>query len=255
MTQAKKLKKAVRARSRKTGESYAAARRQVLAARQKRSQRPAPELVAAPLPAAMGRSKPQKAGLNDANVVKKTGHGFEHWFSVLDAFGAKEKGHTASAEHLYEAHGVPGWHAQMITVAYERERGIRALNQRCDGSFEVSVSRTLPADATDVVDAIGNARRREAWLEGADPDLARALNAAFEGPKARKVTIANKSYCYARLRYPWDGAAVDILITKKPKGGSSIVAANHGLPDAGLVEKRRRLWRAALGSLQAHLAR
>ena len=83
--------------------------------------------------------------------------------------------------------------------------------------------------------------------------LAGALNAAFEVPKARKVTIKDSSY--ARLRYPWDGAAVEIRIYGKPKGGSSIVADNKDLPEAGLVEKRRMLWRAAFESLQGHLSR
>lgn len=46
MTEAKKLKQAIRARSAKTGESYTAARLQVLKARQKRT----PQRTAAPPP-------------------------------------------------------------------------------------------------------------------------------------------------------------------------------------------------------------
>ena len=60
--------------------------------------------------------------------LKKTGHGLDHWFAVLDRFGAVEKGHTASARHLYEDHGVDGWYAQGITVVV-RARARRARHE------------------------------------------------------------------------------------------------------------------------------
>src|SRR5687768_15705436 len=133
MTQQKKLKKAIRARSEKTGESYTAARRQVLLAREE----PAP-LPPAPKP-------PAKGGISEESVLKKTGHGLDHWFGVLDTFGGAAQGHTAMAAHLYKEHGIPGWHSQGITVAYERARGLREVNQACTGKFQVTVSKTVPA--------------------------------------------------------------------------------------------------------------
>jgi hypothetical protein len=174
-------------------------------------------------------------------LKKKTGHGLDHWFAVLDAFDAPKKGHTASAAHLYEAHGVPGWYAQMVTVAYERERGLRAINQTSAGDFQVSVTKSVPASIGEVADALGRAELRRAWLRAADPGLSRALNAAFEGPKAKQVTI--KSPTHARLRFRWGRGTVEIHVYGKPKGGSSIVAANTGLERGELVEEpaaRRR---------------
>jgi len=268
MTQLKKLKKAVRARSRKTGESYAAARRQVLEARRRRALarglvRPAPESVArasrpSAAPAAFPKAAPAaaafaKSGMSEAAIVKKTGKGLDHWFPVLDAFGATEKGHKASARHLNAAHGVPGWHAQGITVAYERRHGLRALNQSCVGSFQVSVSKAVPAPVTEVADLIGSAPRRAAWLADVDPELARALEAAFKGGTPRSVSVRDATY--ARLRYPWDGKAVELRITGKKGGGSTVVADNTSLPDVSLVEDRRSRWRAALEALRSHLQR
>ena len=74
MTQARKLKKQIRSRARKTGESYTAARRQLL---ESRRPRPAPQ-------AAVAEALPK----GEARLVERTGHGFRHWFAVLDAFGA-----------------------------------------------------------------------------------------------------------------------------------------------------------------------
>jgi hypothetical protein len=255
MTRQKKLKKTIRARSRKTGESYTAARRQVLEARRRKvggatlaAASKAPPTAAPPRgPSARPRRQ------SEASVIEKTGHGLDHWFAVLDAFDATKKGHTASAAHLYEAHGVPGWHSQMITVAYERERGLRAMNQTSAGDFQVSITKSLPAAVAEVADAIGRADRRRAWLRGADPALSRALNAAFVGSKAKQVTM--KSPTHARLRFRWDRSTVEIHVYGKPKGGSSIVAANTGLERAELVEQRRAQWKAALEALKSYLTR
>ena len=236
MTQANKLKQEIRARARKTGESYTAARRQVLLARRKEepAARPAPKPVT-----------------SDASVLKKTGHALDHWFGVLDAFGAPSKGHTAAARHLQADFGVPGWHAQMITVTYERARGLRASNQSCAGDFQVSVSKALPVSVAAVVEALGTARRPE-WLKGADPELARAVEAAFQGPKPASVSL--KGDAAARLRFRWDGSVVEIRIVAK-KGGATVVADNTKLRGAAEVETRRRLWRTALEGLKAHLSR
>jgi hypothetical protein len=246
MTKAKKLKKIIRERATKTGERYTAARRQVLLAREKKAT--APKAAVAPV----GRSAP-RGGISDAAVAKKTGHGFDHWFAVLDAFDVATKGHTAGAGHLHSTHGVPGWHAQMITVAYERTRGLRVANQGSTGGFQVSVSKTVGASVAAVAAVFNDARRREQWLKTADAELRRGLNAALGGAKAKQVVL--KSADYGRLRYAWDGA-VEIRITGKPKGsGCTVVADNMDLKDAGEVERRRAAWRAALEALKEHQGR
>jgi hypothetical protein len=237
MTHQKKLKRAIRARSRKTGESYTAARRHIFQARRK--------------PPASSPSVRSRTG--EAGLIKKTGHGYDHWFGVLDAFGATGKGHTASAAHLSRDHGVPSWHCQMVTVAYERERGLRAMNQSCAGDFQVNVSKVVPTSVADVVDALRSPRRRAKWLTAADPVLGRALQAAFAGPSPREVKVRDEGL--ARLRYPWDGTAVEIAIMEKPNGRTSVVASCTKLTGPDQVEERRAQWRDALNSLKDYLDR
>jgi hypothetical protein len=98
--------------------------------------------------------------LIDEKVREKTGQGLDHWFAVLDQFGGVAKGHSALATHIYADHGVPGWYAQGITVAYERARGVRTLNQRVSGDYEVSVSKVVSGDTKAVARAFTDARRR-----------------------------------------------------------------------------------------------
>jgi hypothetical protein len=242
MTQQKRLKRVIRARSRKTGESYAAARRHVLHGRRR--------TVAVPAaPVRPARKVAPRQG--EAGVIRKTGHGYDHWFAILDAFGAAAKGHTASAAHLRAEQGVPGWHSQMITVAYERERGLRTVNQSAAGGFQVDVSKTVPVPLAEVVDTLRSARRRAAWLRGVDPTLSRALEAAFAGPKPRQVKVRENGI--AGLSYPWGTGRVTIYLAGKPNGRTSVVASTTKLSGLHEVEERRAQWKAALEGLKGYL--
>ena len=101
MTRASALKQVIRARAAKTGERYTTARRHILKDLQQphRSRRLVPSQRPRHERHAAGSSK---GSVSDAKSLEKTGHGLDHWFDVLDRFGAVEKGHTAAARHLYD---------------------------------------------------------------------------------------------------------------------------------------------------------
>ena len=65
-------------------------------------------------------------GIAEETIRAKTGKASDEWYAILDVWGAEEKGHTASAKHLREAHGVSPWWAQALTVRYEYARGLRS---------------------------------------------------------------------------------------------------------------------------------
>ena len=240
MTRARALKHAIRERAAKTGERYTTARRHVLAAIAPRTIAPAP--APRPAPAA-----PTKGSVSNAKAIEKTGHGLEHWFAVLDRFGAVEKGHTAAARHLYDDHKVPGWYSQGITVAYERARGVRALNQRCDGEYEVSVSKVIAADTAKVIRAFTDARLRKRWIGKADPKLAAALTAAVSDKKSKGFVVRPDGQ--ARFRYKWDGTTVQFYLLPKPGGKVSLVVQHTKLAGAEAVAERRTQWKAAFGAV------
>jgi len=250
MTRARALKQVIRARAARTGERYTTARRHVLKDLQERSGPPARPLTTAASRIAAAPASP-KGSLSDAKSLEKTGHGLDHWFGVLDRFGAVEKGHTAAARHLYETHHVDGWYAQGITVAYERARGIRALNQRCDGGYEVSVSKVITADAPAVIKTLTDERQRRR-VKGVDAGLVKALWTALDSPASKGFVVRPDGQ--ARFRYKWDGTTVQLYLLPKPGGKVSFVATNTKLSGAAAVEQRRTQWRAALNALAATLA-
>lgn len=254
MTRARALKAVIRARAAKTGERYTTARRHVL-----KDLVPRPELVASPgaKPAAAPDVAPPaattKGGLSDAKSREKTGHGLDHWFDVLDRFAGVEKGHTASARHLYDDHSVPGWYAQGITVAYERARGVRAVNQRCDGEYEVSVSKVAVTTTADVVKALTTARGRKRWITGVDPALAKALARGVDAPSSKGFVV--RADGQGRFRYKWGDTIVQLYLLPKPGGKLTIVISNNKLADGAMVEQRRVLLRTALDAMARSIAR
>src|SRR5688572_9574440 len=241
MTRARALKHTIRARAAKTGERYTTARRHIL--RELNQAKGAQGAQGAQ----GSKVKTTKRACSDASVLKKTGKDLEHWFGVLDKFGAVEKGHTASARHLYETHGVDGWYAQGITVSYERERGVRGVNQRCDGAWEVSVSKTITASTAQLVKAFSDARKRTEWIGEADPKLAGALAKGLADKESKGWVMRPDGL--ARFRYRWDDTIVQLYATAKPGGKIALTVQHTKLANAADVERRRGQWKTAFGLL------
>ena len=86
---------------------------------------------------------------SDDAVKAKTGKTWAEWFALLDRWGAAAKGHQATATWLHDEQGVPDWWSQMVTVEYERARGLRAVGQRTTGDWEATLQRTVPAGAAE----------------------------------------------------------------------------------------------------------
>jgi len=223
MTTDKARKRAVRTRMTKTGERYAAARRHVVAD------------DPAATPPALPDLPPRVAepGMTEAAIDAGTGAGWDHWFRLLDGWGAVARSHTDIARYLREEHGISGWWAQALTVGYERARGLRAMHQTTRG-FEVSVSRTVAAPPADVWGAFLEPRRRRRWIEAGE--LGRRRTA---GPIGRSTTFD----------VPGDGTRVAVAIDPKGHDRAIVTVTHAGLADGGDVEVRRAAWKDRLGRL------
>lgn len=57
------------------------------------------------------------------------GRNWKEWFSILDSIGKRMK-HKDIASYLHREFHVTGWWSQMITVAYEKEKGLRENHQK-----------------------------------------------------------------------------------------------------------------------------
>lgn len=204
MPQQKDLKRIVRTRMEKTGESYTAARKQIL---DKKKKVDAPDT--------------SLAGMSDEAVQKQTGRTWAAWVETLDAFGAKEKPHRDVAAYVSSL-GVPAWWSQTVTVGYERIRGLRAVGQRREGTWEASKSRTFAVPVSTLFAAWSNARQRKKWLP-------------------EKLTIRTQTPDRSMRIDLEDGTRLELWFTAK--GDKSSVAVQHTkLPSKEEVERRKAFW-------------
>ena len=220
MTQQKSFKRLVRTRMNKTGESYTAARANLLAASAQDGSEP-------PLPT------------SDQTIRERTGRGWEQWFDQLDEWGAAERGHREIARWVAGQLAVEplAWNAQAVTLGYERARAGRAVGERRDG-FAISVSRTVAVPVERLFDAFADESARRRWLR--------------DGQLRERTATRPRS-----ARYDWGEGASRVHATFLAKaGGKSTVALTHErLADAGEAERLKAYWRERLGALKAQLER
>jgi hypothetical protein len=233
MTTDKAHKRAVRARMRKTGERYAAARRHFAGPGPAPDASPIktpPPVVAAPAPAAIA-----DPGWPDETIVKGTGHDWAHWLALLDASGAIERTHTEIARWLVANADISGWWAQTVTVGYERARGRRAIHQTSRG-FEVSVSKTIRATRDVVWTAVVDPERRAAWV----------------GSDALRPTTSREGIV-ARFAVADGSSMVEFALDAKADDRTTVTVTARKLADGDAVERHRTLWRERLRRLDAAL--
>ena len=175
-----------------------------------------------------------KTQISDDAVKKATGRDWAEWFKIFDKAKADKKTHQEITAIAGE-HGAPPWWSQMVTVQYERERGLREVHQKSDG-YSVSVSRTVAAPVAELYDAWDDGRRRAKWL------------------KQSKLTI-RKATPNKSMRITWNDGETSVEVGFYAKGaGKSQVAVQHSkLKDKNEVAAKKELWSEALGRLKEQL--
>src|SRR6185295_8240868 len=123
----------------KTGESYTAARANLLDHPKLEAVAPSRDVVIVATPPDYDRL----AGMSGEVVKVKTGCAWDRWVWALDGAKAYQWPHREIAAYIAEKYHLGGWWAQAVTVGYERIKGLRQIGQRRDGGFEVNKSKTV----------------------------------------------------------------------------------------------------------------
>jgi len=230
MTIHRDWKRVVRARMRRTGESYTAARARVL-----EKPRPAGRATTAarPLPAAAAA----RPGMSDEAVRAKTGRTWAQWVRTLDAIGATGLRHAAIAKHLRTEHDLTPWWSQMVAVGYERLRGLRDVGQRRGGTYDVGRTRTFAVPLARLERAFRIGATRARWLPGVTPRV-----------------LAARSGRSVRFEWP-DGTRVEVAFVDKGPAKSQVSVQHLGLPSRARADRVRAEWGERLDALGEFLAR
>jgi hypothetical protein len=222
MPKQKDLKRLVRSRMQKTGESYATARAQLTKNRSTKKPPSPTELETL-------------AGIKDETILARSGKSWAEWVRILDAVDGVNLPHRDIAIYVHDEHGVGEWWSQSVTVGYERIKGLREIGQRRSGKYEASKSKTFAARASVLFNAFADTRTRKKWLPVA--------------VTVRKVTSPKS----VRMTWP-DGTDVQVWITAK--GEKCSVAVQHSkLASKADLDARKAFWAEKLAALGTMLQR
>ena len=214
MTANRSFKRLVRSRMEKTGESYTAARLQLL----------------------QGGDEPQRISLatSDETIRERTGRGWEEWFDLLDEAGAADMTHRETARWLAEREGLHplAWNVQAVVGGYDKARRGRQVGEHEDG-FTVTASKTVAVPVERLYAAFVDAGLRERWL----PD----------GDLRERTTIEPRS-----ARFDWgDGATrVHVAFAAKGEAKSTAALSHERLADGAEAERMKAFWRERVAGLK-----
>ena len=220
----KDFKRLVRGRMQKTGESYTAARAQL------RKQKPVTS--AAPRPAQYAAI----AGKSDALIKERTGCTWERWVKALDRAKAHTWPHREIAKYVMEKYKTPGWWAQTVTVGYERIKGLRAVGQRRDGTFEANKSRTFSVPLDRLYRAFADSRTRARWL----PGIELTIRTATRG-KSMRITLPDRT-------------SLEVGFMSKGANKSQVALQHGKLPEREAAARMKEYWAKRLDALSQLLA-
>ena len=173
-----------------------------------------------------------------SSIEAATGKAWTEWTRLLDGAGAADMPHPDIAKLVHETlSGVvdnPGWWAQNVTVAYEQHIGRRAPGQNNDGTFEVSVTKTIAGTKEDVF-----ALWQEAHGEAQD----------FKGEAIKNVRTS-----VTPVRLYWrcdlvDGSSFAVAAEQKAPSKVMLAATHTKLKSEADKEQWRQYWKELISKL------
>jgi hypothetical protein len=173
----------------------------------------------------------------DEALRAATGKDWSEWLAVLDAAGAAEKKLDHQRVWDLAMQSLPetaGWWGQMVSVGYERARGLREKHESCDGEFQATLSKTFPVPLCAAFAAWADASLRGEWLDA--PGL------AFTKLNAGKNI---------RARWP-DGALLDIRFNATGPDRCQIVVDTMKLDNGEAVQRAKAFWQAQFERLEQY---
>jgi hypothetical protein len=174
----------------------------------------------------------------DEALRAATGKDWGEWLALLDAAGAaaRKLDHQRVLELAMQS--LPesaAWWGQMVSVGYERARGLRKKHESCSGEFQATLSKTFPVPLFAAFAAWADAGLRGAWLDAPGLSFTR-LNAGKN----------------IRARWP-DGALLDIRFNATGPDRCQIVVDTMKLADSEAVQRAKGFWQAQFERLQRYL--
>jgi hypothetical protein len=176
----------------------------------------------------MKRKIHKSSEISDEAVKAKTGKVRKEWFLLLDSIEAYKMSHKDIARHLYEKYQISSWWSQMVTVMYEKEKGLRDKHERPDG-YSISVSKVVPFPINILFNFWNDDNRLSQWL-------------------VKDNFTVRSRHLNKNIHITWiDGKTnVDVNFYDKGKNKSQVVVQHNKLSSFDESEKVKLYWKGKL---------
>lgn len=192
--------------------------------------------------------------ISDEAVEKATGKAWKAWFEVLDGWKADEKGHKATAAYLSEEHDLSGWWSQMVTVQYERERGLREVGETTRG-YQMGTQKTFLPDREAAWALITSPEGIATWLgDGAPERLVEGESYELDDGTTGEIRVVTEQ---SHVRLTWqpsgwsDASTLQVRSNEAGSGRGTVQFHHENLPDADTRDEMKTHWRCVLKKLAA----
>lgn len=176
--------------------------------------------------------------ITDNLVVEKTNKTLDEWYKILDEKGAKKMKHNEIFDLISNTPGLKSlsqWNQNLLATSYEWSRNIKKRGEK-NGSFEISVSKTISVNISSLYLAWIEDKQRNKWLKN-------------EKIRIRKAT-ENKS-----ARITWTDNITSLSVDFYPKGEakSQVVVQHMKIDDPKKANQLKEYWNNVLMKLKALL--
>ena len=174
-------------------------------------------------------------GIGKAAIESATGKTWDEWLDIFASFDAASMPHKEIVEKVCELGAAGDWWAQMVTVAYEQHIGRRIPGQMSDGTFALSVGKTVTGTIDDAL---------AKWIAAVTDQPVLAEFTFSHAPE----TSQSERWRYWRAGFP-DGTRVIVNISPKGDKKSAISVQHERFPTSELADEWRERWRSVLAGL------
>lgn len=190
--------------------------------------------------------RPTKAAtrVSDEATVRATGKTSAEWYALFDADHAELWSHKERVGFL-RRHGIEaGWWQQMITVNYERARGLRLLGETRGAGFEFGLSRTLSVAPERAWELLTAGIGLQAWAgDGTELELRKGASQQLRGKRVevRGITPGVR----VRLAVTEPGVPqrlIQMSVVPAAGGRASIRFHEEHLPGLAARKRAERRW-------------